>query len=88
LAAYRSFLAFIYETELFDLRHSHAFLKVVNRLVPFRQEEVAMTCIWNGVRLPLIAAVRLWRRARRRQVLTLDPRLMNAHWRRDLGFDI
>jgi hypothetical protein len=35
----------------------------------------------------LIAVGRLWRRVRRERALILDPRLMNAHWRRDLGFD-
>ena len=52
-----------------------------------------MTCIWNGLRnglaLPLIVVGRLWRGRRRTsgRVPTLDPRLLNAHWRRDLGFD-
>jgi hypothetical protein len=50
-----------------------------------------MTCLWNGLRnglgLPLIAAARLWRRSRRNRTPILDPRLLNAHWRRDLGFD-
>ncbi|HEU4825381.1 MAG TPA: hypothetical protein VFS85_02810 [Dongiaceae bacterium] len=46
-----------------------------------------MTCIWNGLRLPLIAVGRLWRRTRRQRVAILDPRMMSAHWRRDLGLD-
>lgn len=48
-----------------------------------------MTCIWNGLRLPLIAVGRFWQRAARRheRVTMLDPRLMSAHWRRDLGLD-
>ena len=46
-----------------------------------------MTCFWNGLRLPLIAIGRFWRRVRRERAATLDPRLLNAHWRRDLGFD-
>ncbi|HEX6121246.1 MAG TPA: hypothetical protein VFZ03_17500 [Dongiaceae bacterium] len=46
-----------------------------------------MTCIWNGLRLPLIAVGRFWRRARRGRVATLDPRLLSAHRRRDLGLD-
>jgi hypothetical protein len=48
-----------------------------------------MTCIWNGLRnglaLPLIAVARLWR-ARSRASGRI-PMLLNAHWRRDLGFD-
>ena len=44
-----------------------------------------MTWIWNGLRLPQLG--RLWRRRRRREVPMLDLRLLNAHWRRDLGFD-
>jgi hypothetical protein len=46
-----------------------------------------MTCLWNRLRLPLIVAGRLWRQARRERVTMLDPRLMSAHWRRDLGLD-
>jgi len=49
-----------------------------------------MTYIWNGLRLPLIAVGRFWQRAaarRRERVMMLDPRLMSAHWRRDLGLD-
>jgi hypothetical protein len=52
-----------------------------------------MTCIWNGLRnglaLPLIAVARLWRARSRAsgRIPMLDPRLLNAHWRRDLGFD-
>jgi hypothetical protein len=50
--------------------------------------ELPMTCIWYGLRFPLIAVGRLWRRAARRErVVMLDPRLMSAHWRRDLGLD-
>lgn len=44
-----------------------------------------MTWIWNGVRLPRLG--RFWRCRRQRRVPMLDPRLLNAHWRRDLGFD-
>jgi hypothetical protein len=44
-----------------------------------------MTWIWNGLRLPQLG--RLWRWRRQRKVPMLDPRLLNAHWRRDLGFD-
>jgi hypothetical protein len=46
-----------------------------------------MTCIWNGLRLPMLAAARLWRCRRSQRIPILDPRLLNAHWRRDLGFD-
>ena len=50
-----------------------------------------MTCVWNGLRtafdLPVSAIARLWRRTRGNRVPFLDPRLLNAHWRRDLGFD-
>jgi hypothetical protein len=46
-----------------------------------------MTCIWNGLRLPLFVVGRFWRRARRERVVVLDPRVMSAHWRRDLGLD-
>jgi len=50
-----------------------------------------MTCVWNGLRtglsLPLSAIAHLWRRSRRKRVPFLDPKLLNAHWRRDLGFD-
>jgi len=53
--------------------------------------EVAMTCFWNGLRsglgFPLIAVARLWRRSRRDRIPFLDPRSLNAYWRRDLGFD-
>jgi len=70
---------------------SHAFLKVVNRIICFGKMEVAMTCFWNGLwsglGFPLIAVVRLWRRSRRSRIPFLDPRSLNAHWRRDLGFD-
>jgi len=62
-------------------------MKVVNRFIGFRKMELPMTCIWNGLRLPLIAVGRLWQRARRERVLMLDPRVMSAHWRRDLGLD-
>jgi hypothetical protein len=44
-----------------------------------------MTWIWNGLRLPQLE--RLWRYRRQRKVPMLDPRMLNAHWRRDLGFD-
>jgi len=44
-----------------------------------------MTWIWNGLHLPRLGA--LWRFRRQRKVPMLDPRLLNAHWRRDLGFD-
>lgn len=44
-----------------------------------------MTWIWNELRLPWFD--RLWRRERQRRIPRLDPRLLNAHWRRDLGFD-
>jgi hypothetical protein len=50
-----------------------------------------MTCVWNGLRTglgrPLSAIAQLWRRSRHNRVPLLDPRLLNAHWRRDLGFD-
>ena len=50
-----------------------------------------MTCFWNGLwsglGFPLIAVVRLWRRSRRNRIPFLDPSSLNAHWRRDLGFD-
>jgi hypothetical protein len=46
-----------------------------------------MICIWNGLRFPLISVGRFWRRAWRGRVATLDPRVMSAHWRRDLGLD-
>jgi len=49
--------------------------------------EVAMTCFWNGLRLRLIPVGRFWRRTHRTRLPTLDPRSLNAHWRRDLGFD-
>ena len=45
-----------------------------------------MTWIWSGLRMPMRAAARLWR-CERRRVAILDPRSLNAHWRRDLGFD-
>ena len=44
-----------------------------------------MTWIWNGLRLPRIG--RFWRCQRRQRLPMLDLRLLNAHWRRDLGFD-
>lgn len=44
-----------------------------------------MTWICNGLNLPWFG--RLWRRERQRRIPHLDPRLVNAHWRRDLGFD-
>lgn len=44
-----------------------------------------MTWIWNGFRLPML--VRLWRRRSLRKAAILDPQSLNAHWRRDLGFD-
>ena len=44
-----------------------------------------MTWIWNGLRLPQFAW--FWRGQRRRRIPMLDPRDLNAHWRRDLGFD-
>jgi hypothetical protein len=62
-------------------------MKVVNRSIDFRKMEFPMTCLWNGLRLPLIAVGRLWRHVRRERVVMLDPRLMSAHWRRDLGID-
>jgi hypothetical protein len=46
-----------------------------------------MTFVWSGLRLPLIAIGRLWRRRRQRRAATLDVRLMSAHWRRDLGLE-
>jgi hypothetical protein len=84
---------FIYETRLFEIGRSHAFLKSVNQLNSFGKRRVAMTCIWNGLRnglvLPLIVVARLWRAKSRAsgRIPMLDPRLLNAHWRRDLGFD-
>jgi hypothetical protein len=66
-------------------------MKVVNRVICFGKMEVAMTCLWNGLwnglGFPLITVARLWRRARRNRIPFLDPRLLNAHGRRDLGFD-
>jgi hypothetical protein len=66
-------------------------VNVVNRSEDFGKMEVGMTCFWNGLRngleLPLIAVARLWRRTSRKRVPILDLRLLNAHWRRDLGFD-
>ena len=51
-----------------------------------------MTCFWNGLRtglrFPVITIARIWRGSRRRRASYLDPRLMSAHWRRDLGFDV
>jgi hypothetical protein len=44
-----------------------------------------MTWIWHGLRLPRLD--RLWRCRRRRRIPLIDPRTLNAHWRRDLGFD-
>jgi hypothetical protein len=44
-----------------------------------------MTWIWNGLRLPRLG--RFWRCRRQRRVPLLDLELLNAHWRRDLGFD-
>ena len=44
-----------------------------------------MTWIWNGLRLPWFG--RLWRCKRKLRIPLLDPRLLSAHWRRDLGFD-
>jgi hypothetical protein len=46
-----------------------------------------MGWIWQGLRLPMLAAVRLWRCKRQGRMPVLDPRSLNAHWRRDLGFD-
>ncbi len=46
-----------------------------------------MTWTWSGMRVPLIKAVRFWQRGRRPRIPMLDPRLLNAHWRRDLGLD-
>jgi hypothetical protein len=60
-------------------------MKVVNLLMPRWQEEVSMTWIWNGLRLPQLG--RFWRWRRQRRIPMLDLRLLNAHWRRDLGFD-
>ena len=45
-----------------------------------------MTWIWNGLRLPRLGG--FWRRRRRSRLPLLDLRLVNAHWRRDLGFDL
>jgi hypothetical protein len=76
---------------MFDIGCSHAFLVVVNLSRTFGKMEAAMTCVWNGLRtafdLPVSAIARLWRRTRGNRVPFLDPRLLNAHWRRDLGFD-
>lgn len=46
-----------------------------------------MTCVWNGLRLPLLFAASIWRGARRPRVHFIDPRLLTPHLRRDLGFD-
>jgi hypothetical protein len=46
-----------------------------------------MTCIWTGLRFPFVAMARFWRCQRARRTPMLDPRTLNAHWRRDLGFD-
>lgn len=46
-----------------------------------------MTWIWNGLRSPVFAFVRPWRCKRGRRIPILDPNALNAHWRRDLGFD-
>lgn len=44
-----------------------------------------MIWILSGLHLPRLG--RFWRCQRRRRIPMLDPRDLNAHWRRDLGFD-
>jgi hypothetical protein len=54
--------------------------------MPLGKTRFAMIWIWNGLRLPMLA-FRFWRGRRGRRIPILDPRSLNAHWRRDLGFD-
>lgn len=47
-----------------------------------------MTCVRNSLRLPFVSVARMWRRAARQPRITrIDPRIMSAHWKRDLGLD-
>ena len=44
-----------------------------------------MIWTWEVFRLPVLG--RFWRYRRNKRVPILDLRSLNAHWRRDLGFD-
>jgi len=60
----------------------------VGRRLQALEECVGATLLERTPRgMQLTAIAHLWRRARRNRVPFLDPRLLNAHWRRDLGFD-
>lgn len=47
-----------------------------------------MTCVWNSLRLPFASVARIWRKAACRPRITMiDPRIMSAYWKRDLGLE-
>ena len=60
-------------------------MKVVNLPLLDGKRRIAMTWIWNSLRLPRLD--RFWRCRRQQRLPMLDPRDLSAHWRRDLGFD-